>query len=549
MAGRILVGDVRQRLRDLEPDSIHCVVTSPPYLGLRTYHTAPQVWGGDTACSHVWGEPIRRTGGAGKQGATSQRKGRANAPAQQLHRILGAFCTLCGAWQGEHGREPYIGLWVTHEVEIWREIRRVLRRDGVAFLNIGDAYANDGKWGGLTSGKHADHLDEANLTRVGREKRSTGLPPKSRMLLPERLIIGLQDDGWVVRDQVVWSKLNPMPSSVTDRTTPSHELVYLLSKRSWYFWDGLAIAEPASIESEARYHRERSDSHKWADGGPGGQTIARSLAHMRSPVPSGWDQENKRHDIPGQYRGRAAGNKRHKFTEEFSASVDPDDRPKARLLEIAHTAYGLRNKRSVWPIATEGFAEAHFATFPTALVEPCILAATSHRGACPDCGAGFRRVERVSYAASPTKGTKNGSKSTSTIHQEGGSAGYDVRLEKETQTLGWYPACRCAGLQELPRPPRVARKKGETDGRWLKRREAALRKWEKVVRPQLERAGYLSTIPCTVLDPFLGSGTTALVADRLGRDSVGIELNREFAEMAERRCAAENALFAPRIED
>lgn len=344
MTIRIINADVMAGLAQLDEESVHCVVTSPPYWGLRDY-----------------GVP------------------------------------------GQIGLEPTLGEHIAKLVEVFREVRRVLRKDGTLWLNYGDAYANDGKWGGATSGKHVAGLHGA--TGVGRTKRVTGLKPKDLLMMPERLAIALQDDGWYVRARIIWHKPNPMPESVTDRPTKSHEHIWLMSRSPKYFYDADAIKEPSSPDSHARAARGRSETHKYADGGPGNQTIAKK-------APSA-----------GTYRAPGVNPK------AASAALDgPRSKQNASFAAAVSELVPYRNARDVWSIGSDPFSEAHFATFPPELAERCIKAG------CPSGG--------------------------------------------------------------------------------------------------------------TVLDPFGGSGTTGLVADRLQRDAVLIELNPAYAEMARKRCLGDAPLFA-----
>jgi DNA modification methylase len=303
MSVRILLGDVREKLAELPDESVHCVVTSPPYFGLRDYGVAGQI-----------------------------------------------------------GLEPTPAEFVAVMVEVFREVRRVLRKDGTLWLNLGDSYANDSKWGGSTSGKHVTALQ--GNSGIGRRRHNTGLKSKDLIGIPWRVAFALQADGWYLRQDIIWSKPNPMPESVTDRCTKAHEYLFLLSKSARYHYDAEAIAE-ASIRAG---------------------------------------------DMPGGDNLRGVG--------EFGVS------PHA---PFNGTVPDTRNRRSVWTVATQPFKEAHFATFPPDLIEPCIKAG------CPKGGV--------------------------------------------------------------------------------------------------------------VLDPFGGAGTTGLVADRLQRDAILIELNPEYAAIARRRIYDEAPLF------
>ena len=281
MTTRILSGHVLDVLAEMRSDSVHMVWTSPPYWGLRSYDTKPQTWP--------------------------------------------------DGWVGEHGLEPSLALWLRHEVDVFREVRRVLRPDGTLWLNCGDAYAS------TVNGRPAADVEDDD--RTFRDKPISTvegkLKPKDRIGLPHRLVFALQDDGWWWRDEIIWAKPNPMPSSVKDRTTPAHELVFMLTKSSRYFYDAVAIQESFADERQGR------------DG---------------SAQPSERDRG-----------GRTDG-----FTKPNG--IDPSKN-------------GGKQKRSVWRMPAEPYPGAHFATAPTALVRPCIQAGTA-REVCGRCGAPTWRVTR-----------------------------------------------------------------------------------------------------------------------------------------------------------
>jgi DNA modification methylase len=327
---RIMVGDAGERLRELPDESVHCVVTSPPYFGLRNYGVVGQI-----------------------------------------------------------GLEPSPAEYVETLVEVFREVRRVMRKDGTLWLNLGDSYASTppgnktrGVSGASTlngingsSGQYRETLAGGHATKRDTSKIA-GIKPKDLLGIPWMVAFALRADGWWLRQDIVWSKPNPMPESVTDRCTKAHEYLFLLSKSERYWFDAAAIAETAV--------------------GPAGGNIKPTKG-------AGQDLMRTRNGLHlAQERAREVG------------------------------GFEYRNKRSVWTVTTQPYAEAHFATFPPALVDPCILAG------CPKGG--------------------------------------------------------------------------------------------------------------TVLDPFGGAGTTALVADRLGRDAILIELNPAYAEMARRRISDDMPpLFATEV--
>jgi DNA modification methylase len=439
----LYVGDVREVLRELEPESVHCVVTSPPYWGLRDYGTGE--WeGGDAECDH---KRVARVMHAGRQGNAYGTPPGAGRIGDQYYEQT---CGKCGATRVDRqlGLEPTPEEYVANMVEVFREVRRVLRADGTCWVNLGDSYAGSSK-GGAVSDEAVARLRDKDTTvpvyagggrpvvpqlESGSLKVPAGLKPKDLVGIPWRVAFALQADGWYLRSDIIWAKPNPMPESVTDRPTKAHEYVFLLTKSPRYFFDQEAV-------------REAGEEWKGRAG-----TFARN-------------GDVSKHLIPGQSAAE------HRSDREDRVSAG-------------------RNIRSVWEIATEPYPEAHFATFPQALVEPCIKAGTSERGCCPECGAPWVRVTSTDFVQH-----RKGGKWQERQRDERGSARSPAFSKngtghKETHTTGWKPSCSHS----------------------------------------LE----VST-QAVVLDPFLGSGTTAHVARRLGRKCIGIELNPAYAELAAKR--------------
>lgn len=448
---QLFQGDVREVLRELPSESVNCVVTSPPYWGLRDYGTAS--WeGGDAECGHV--PPTRARTERPREGLTG---GTATIDAAEA--VYRDLCGKCGAKRIDQqlGLEATPEAYICAMVEVFREVRRVLRKDGTLWCNIGDSYAGSnamgragskmqgmtraqfgedydpsltkhgGKdlnyernglkyewWGGSLTCDHQDPDDAWIDMHVGfrtRIEASTQgtiktclkckakfrpkppltsyelelqertpkhlwgyygveneqepfkqgyLKPKDLVGIPWMLAFALRADGWWLRQDIIWAKPNPMPESVTDRCTKAHEYLFLLTKSERYYYDADAIRESA--------------------------------------IRAG--------DMPGGDNARGEGVFGLSPHAAFNGEVPSN-----------------RNKRSVWTIATEPYPEAHFATFPSALVRPCVLAG------CPEGG--------------------------------------------------------------------------------------------------------------TVLDPFIGSGTTAAVANSLGRNAIGIDLSAEYLSLAEKRIGAQ----------
>ena len=342
MSVKIIVGEAREALQAMPTQSVHMAITSPPYWNLRSYK------GGD----------------------------------------------------GMIGLEPTFDEHLVNLVAVFREVRRVLRDDGIFVMNYGDAYG-----------------------------------AKNLLMMPARVAIALQEDGWYLRSEVIWHKPNPMPESATDRPTSAHEKIYLLSKSPKYFYDADAVRAP-----------------------------------LASPL-------------------HAPGNKK----------LDESRNDGARMDKIWGSELGA-NMRNVLTVATHSFKGAHFATFPPKLIEPFVLAGTSEKGCCPECGAPWRRL---------ATGTLVSLHGQNRAEDYGGRDEYDGSKRRATsglrpakfahKTTGWKPSCECDAGEPMP---------------------------------------------CTILDCFGGAGTTGLVADRHKRDAVLVEISEEYAEIARKRIIDDAGMLA-----
>ena len=294
MKAKILEGNVLETLKDLPDCSVQCVVTSPPYYGLRDY-----------------------------------------------------------GMEGQIGLEATPEAYVETMVKVFREVRRVLKDDGTLWLNLGDSYAGSwGNYGGQNrgNGKQRKIVNGSQVEQKAYEGKEhwkpptannlgNGIKPKDLIGIPWMVAFALRADGWYLRQDIIWNKPNPMPESMTDRCTKSHEYIFLLSKSKVYYFDQEAIKEPAAVESLERLRRGVSDHHKNVNGAPG-QT-PHSMNKPRLNVKRG-GFDGKTNAMPGR--------------EAFRQFVE------------------MRNKRSVWTVTTKPYKEAHFAVYPPDLIEPCILA-------------------------------------------------------------------------------------------------------------------------------------------------------------------------------
>lgn len=246
---KIYTGDCRYILDNLQPESVHCCVTSPPYLGLRDYGLPQSIWGGNVDCNHKWGDRITTSARWGEQPNLSSRQSSnvgSLGTAKNMNR--GQFCQACGAWLGSLGLEPTPELYIDHLTGIIRQIRRALRPDGTLWLNLGDSYAAnrtyqvpDSKWG---------DVGNTHGTKVPQ-----GLKEKDLIGIPWRTALTLQSEGWWLRSCIIWHKPNAMSESVKDRPTTAHEYVFLLSKSARYYYDYDEIREPRTSGPGLRNRR------------------------------------------------------------------------------------------------------------------------------------------------------------------------------------------------------------------------------------------------------------------------------------------------------
>jgi len=393
MSIQLLVGDCRETLSSVADGSIQAAITSPPYWSLRDYGTKPLVWGGDAEHVHEWGAHERGPWAQHLPSANSQTI-RNNAYHDSMGKIAGVFCA-CGAWRGSLGLEPSPDLYIEHLVECFREVRRVLRDDGVVWLNLGDSYAGSGKgptgWNGIGDqvrrqgfnghsqafelARHEGMREHGLLSNraVSGQRNRAGpaqapYKPKDLLMIPFRVAMALQADGWYLRSVIPWLKRAAMPESVKDRPATAVEYVFLLSKSRHYYWDPDAVRLGVS-----------GTAHTRGDG----------VNPKAQKVPAGWGGDGRHDGIPqGRYRPKqnasmsaaiagAVTSRNRRNSDWFFESwqgllLDEDDDPLALVVNPAP------------------YSGAHYASFPPKLVEPMIRASTrpNDRVLDPFAGAG-----------------------------------------------------------------------------------------------------------------------------------------------------------------
>lgn len=416
-------GDSRHVMAGMEPESVDCCVTSPPYWSLRAYAgIEPLLFGGREDCEHEFMDSILIP--ARLPGTDNKNNTGATMPSSES-----ATCRLCSAWRGHYGLEPTPSMYIEHSMEYLDAIWRVLKTSGTVFWNLGDSWvagtnvAQKASKTGTVGRWHSDVGGGGQRTKGG-----PGLKPKDMALIPFRFAIAAQERGWWVRSVIIWAKNNPMPESVTDRPTAAHEYIFLLTKSGKYYWNQDAIMEKAAYDG--RHDTQMKGSPKYANG--------------FAPVDSLQSLAVQGH-------------------ERWPSRTEDGERG--------------RNSRSVWTFPTQGYPEAHFATFPEELPRRCIAAGTSEKGVCSDCGAPWEQVvERTAMVIRRSERT----------HEMGRTRSSGTMLEPPTSTpLCWRPTCKHTA----------------------------------------------EPIPAVVLDLFAGSGTTLHVARKMGRRSIGVELSSEYCDL------------------
>jgi len=262
----------------------------------------------------------------------------------------------------DYGHEGQIGLeetpeaFVSQMVEVFREVKRLLRNDGTLWLNLGDNYNGSGGAGSVDYAreKHKEFGKDFNMGRYQPPTRISYLKPKDLVGIPWRVAFALQADGWYLRQDIIWHKPNPMPESVTDRCTKAHEYIFLLSKSPRYYFDSEAIKE------EAKYGINGQDSR------PAGVVRNRE-----------YNYDSKENNNPEAYMKADKRAGKGRIAYEGKRTIDKSGK---NGQESSVTINETRNKRSVWTVTTKPFKDAHFATYPEDLIVPCILAG------CPEGG-------------------------------------------------------------------------------------------------------------------------------------------------------------------
>lgn len=518
---RILCGHSLEILRQMPAESVHMAMTSPPYWAKRSYQTHPHIWDGDPGCEHEWVSCASKKMSGGTSGSvTGQMDDRTHFTGESN------ICVKCGAWRGELGHEFTPEFFIKHLCDIFDEVKRVLKKEGSLWVNIGETYYGSGGSIGHTpettnfGRKTADY--GAFPAGTTAQKKHEFLQAKSQCGIPEMFVIEMLKRGWIKRNTIIWAKPNCTPESAEDRFTNDFEHIFFFVKNNdplyWtnektlklvtrapktsiegIDWDWqpckkcggfgfTADGEEEEIDKCQRSLKTFFEGNASEETGDPEKTVCKKCegkGKVKQPLWTGHDYYFEQQFEP--YKMNRWGGK---FKTNENVKTAPKEKQcggQGSLNRMGFDCYPNpegRNLRTVWTIKVANFKGAHFAVYPEELVTRPIQAGCP-KFVCKTCG--MPRVKILKPTGNYIGGSGYGSKTAEHI----GCSPTSSLLTKQVQEKGTvgYSDCGCSTNYE----------------------------------------------PGIVLDPFSGSGTTALVAVKLGRRFIGIDTNQDYVKMATAR--------------
>ena len=541
---KIHCGDNLELLKQLPDNSIDVVITSPPYWGLRDYSDAAEkIWGGDPDCEHDFSESHTRHQEAPGKTSLVKQKG-------LEYTVTTHTCSKCGAWKGQFGLEPHPQMYIDHSVEIYREVMRVLKSTGSFYLNIGDSYhsspAGNKELKQSISKGTAKAQDEAQKKKIFRTD-GKWLQSKQLLLIPSRVAAALQEDGWILRSDIIWAKPNPMPCSVQDRLNNTYEHVFHFVKNQDYYYDLDEIRVPPSTgfdyvrKASAQKGNEGAMSRQGEDDiannplgkNPGDffdifnddeykENMRKARIHMQKITELSRKKERKGYDK--KYSEESANNTDGKSvlenvamirrtTDEYIKDNGIEGKVAHILKRFAHEYAGNplgknpgdfyvgTDYNNYLPVTVKPFADAHFAVFPPELLH-VPLKSSCPKQICIHCGKPRERI------------TEN----------------IDILTDEQKEELSKQRARQREYIEET------------RDGKKNAKGSRGCIPSSDLIPVAHETVGWTTCdcaepkyTPGIVLDPFNGSGTSCLVAKGLGFRYIGFDINPEYCKMAESR--------------
>ena len=523
--------DVLKALKQMPDESVDMQITSPPYWALRDYGEGTEhIWDGDKDCEHKWGKEIKNVGHRKNDGLGKSTLGlsKATINQQEAKQSGGNFCPKCGAWKGQLGLEPTFDLYIKHLCDIFDEVKRVLKKDGTCWVNLGDTYSGTGNpdpsYKGFGEGIEGKK-QLSNVVPMGDKKpdwKKLNYKDKCLCCVPERFMIEMINRGWILRNKIIWHKPNHMPTSVKDRFANSWEYVFMFSKSQKYYFDLDAVREPhKEISIKRLFAEDHLDKRKIDTTGMlsiSPESQIKSNIKRRQEYLEG-DMKGKNPDDVVKFDNETSlvkgvgvssmSARLRKDGKKYIPREDGKNPGDTIITKSEHLQYSTSNIHSrpecyrhpdgknpsdFWDITTHGYKEAHFAVFPEALVKRPIK--TTPQWICNKCGKARERIIEQEGYRTPEEEAK-----LKELIKERGiprqTAGILVRSHTTKKDLGWTD-CGC-------------------------------------------NAGFR---PAVIMDIFTGSGTTLKVARDLGRDSIGIEIKKEYCDLIYKRLfAGSHTLF------
>ncbi|MBA7530883.1 hypothetical protein ES705_23094 [subsurface metagenome] len=539
---KILCGNDLEILPKLPAGSVNCVTCSPPYWSLRDYGVDPVIWDGNKNCKHEWKSSNTKISGGGySDKSTLQGFSNKNTKGRQMDRdinntIDNAFCLKCNAWKGSLGLEPTFELYIKHLCDTFDEVKRVLRKDGTCWVNMGDSYAGGkGQSGARDANSQDERFKKGESLEHGYHQASggygktrpvdgkIGIPAKSLCLIPQRFAIEMVNRGWILRNTIIWYKPNCMPSSANDRFTIDFEYLFFFTKNNRaIFWTNEKTLEcvdkkPLGVKGIEGKDWEWRETQDWKEEENAGYEMGATDPHRAASI--GGLKLGAKHKKSGKLK-KVSLWKGHDywFEQQFENHLTQESRPdgivrnrifnydsKLNKLRGYKTKeqdketqgpqyhgkdinYGKqgRNKRTVWTIPTSPYPEAHFAVYPKGLIETPIKAGCPEF-VCKKCGKARIKILDYSDKVNAQWGER---KSNPQKFRDKREMPQKVIKNVNVKEIG-YTDCGC-------------------------------------------NAGWESGI---VLDPFMGAGTSALVALKQRKRFIGIEIKQEYIDMSYKRIA------------
>ena len=475
MAVQIINGNALEELKKLPDESIDCIITSPPYYGLRAYKNAEIIWGGDLNCKHEFSYKWHKPRGGGDPVETTSVGNNLKVPHFEYDSVS---CIHCGAWKGQLGLEPTYQMYIDHLLLITKELKRILKKTGTLFWNMGDTY--NGNKIGKTDKKVSDHVKNS-MTDLSKNKQKE-IYEKSLLMIPERFAIGMMDQGWILRNKIIWYKRNGMPSSAYDRFANKWEYIFFFVKSKKYYFDLNAVRKPLKESSIRRISQNVIDQFidTKVSGFPDQNMNIKNISlliqskYLKDRIPNG--------SLAGRVMRNIADGKLETFVREAITNVN-------QYLKDKLGESGLTVKQLAEMTGEKETMIAHY----------------------------FRTD--ISGTALPSKEFWNEAKDILKLDE------YEKHVKEEYKSVipTFDKGANPGDFMDVPTRP-------HSFAHFAVYPVTLIAPLVKVGCPQ---GG-------VVLDPFAGSGTTGVVAEILGRNSILIEISAEYIDIINYRLQPEN---------